>query len=176
VWPWYGSDVRYADPVDAARGFAEEFVGMEDPLVGEFLPGDSRSGEVEIRAVEDGAVTVVFVRQLGDDDLWWVIGSATENIDVDRPEALDVIDDPLVLSGRARAFEGTVLVALRVDGEDDPVAETTLTTSGGPELEAFDVELPFTETDSGWGAVVLYGESAENGQIWEAGVIRVQFA
>ena len=49
IWPWVDSDTRYADPVEAASGFAVDVLGFTDPIVGEFLPGDSRSGEVEVR-------------------------------------------------------------------------------------------------------------------------------
>ncbi len=49
IWPWVDTDTRYTDPVDAAAGFATDFLGFDDPIVGEYLAGDNRSGEVEIR-------------------------------------------------------------------------------------------------------------------------------
>ena len=68
VWPAPSSGRRFTDPVEAATTFATEFVGFTDPVVGEFLQGDSRSGEVEVRPRADGPVTTVFVRLLGTDD------------------------------------------------------------------------------------------------------------
>ncbi len=46
----------------AVRGFTEDLVGFTDPVYGEYQGGDSRSGEVEVRAAPDGPVTTVFVR------------------------------------------------------------------------------------------------------------------
>jgi hypothetical protein len=175
VWPWYDDDLRYDDPVEAARGFAEDFIGFADPVVGEFQQGDSRSGEVEVRPVEDGPVTTVFVRQVGDDDTWWVLGSATANIEVDLPTAMSAVDDPLLTEGRASAFEGTVEVEIRVDGEPEPLGTGFVTGSGDATLGPFEGEIRWPNPGGGWGAVVFLTRSAENGQVWEAGVLRVGF-
>ena len=40
VWPLPDSETRYTDPVEAARGFAVDFVGFIDPVLGEFLVAD----------------------------------------------------------------------------------------------------------------------------------------
>lgn len=175
VWPWYGDDLRYDDPVEAARGFAEDFVGFEDPVIGEFQQGDSRSGEVEVRPVEDGPVTTVFVRQVGDDETWWVLGSATANIEVDLPAPMSAVDDPLLVEGRASAFEGTVEVEIRVDDEREPLGTGFVTGSGDGTLGPFEGEIRWPNPGGGWGAVVFLTRSAENGQVWEAGVMRVGF-
>jgi hypothetical protein len=175
VWPWYDDDLRYDDPVEAARGFAEDFIGFADPVVGEFQQGDSRSGEVEVRPVEDGPVTTVLVRQVGDDDTWWVLGSATANIEVDLPTAMSAVDDPLLTEGRASAFEGTVEVEIRVDGEPEPLGTGFVTGSGDATLGPFEGEIRWPNPGGGWGAVVFLTRSAENGQVWEAGVLRVGF-
>jgi hypothetical protein len=175
VWPQVGSDLRYDDPVDAARGFAVDFVGFEDPVLGEFMAGDSRSGEVEVRPLEDGPVTTVLVRQLGPDDTWWVLGSVTENIEVDEPAALSGVDSPAILAGRARAFEGTVNVRIHVDGEDEPRVESFVTGSGGEDLGPFQEELAWPVPQGGWGAVVFLTVGGEDPQVWEATVVRVGF-
>ena len=73
VAPGPHTSQRFDDPVAAARSFAVDFVGMTDPVVGEFQPGDSRSGEVPVRGFADGAPSAVLVRQL-EDDTWFVIG------------------------------------------------------------------------------------------------------
>ena len=41
VWPAASSSTRYSDPVSAARGFATDYVGFTDPIVGEFQQGDA---------------------------------------------------------------------------------------------------------------------------------------
>ncbi len=175
MWPWFDSDVRYTDPVDAALGFAEGFVGFEDPEVGPFMQGDSRSGEVEIRPRADGPVTVVLVRQLGNDDSWWVLGAITENIVVEQPDALADVGSPVVVSGEALAFEGTVDVLLRRDGEDEPLLEEFVT-GGGDVMREFAGEFPFDNPGDGAGALLLFTRNVEDGTIWEATVVRVGFA
>jgi hypothetical protein len=168
--------VRFDDPVEAARTFATDFVGFEDPIVGDFMAGDSRSGEVEVQARENGAVTTVFVRQLGPDDSWWVIGSSTPNIVVTSPEALQEVSSPLALTGQARAFEGTVNVEVRVDGDVGPLATTFVTGSGGGDLGPFEGEATWgTPPAQPGGAVVFLTISAEDGSVWEASVVRVLF-
>lgn len=174
VWPWFDSGVRYTEPVAAARGFATDFVGFTDPVVGEFMQGDSRSGEVEITSDDGGPVTTVFVRQLGPDDTWWVLGSATENIEVDEPDALDEITSPLEVEGSALAFEGTVNVDIRADGEDEPLFEGFVT-GGGTEMAPFDDELEWDNPGEGSGAVVFKTLSARDGSIEQAAVVRVTF-
>ncbi len=175
VWPWSSSSTRYDDPVEAARGFAEDFVGFTEPIIGEFQAGDSRSGEVEVRPEADGPVTVVFVRQLGPDDSWWVLGAATENILLDEPEALADIDTPLTISGQSLAFEGTVVVELRGDDRPRPLVEGFVT-GGGTALAPFAGSFDFANPGEGSGALLLFTESARDGSITEASVLRVAFA
>ena len=177
VWPWAGSDVRYTDPVEAARGFAVDYIGFTDPIVGQFTQGDARSGEVEVKSIETFAPTTVFVRQLGTDGTWWVIGSATENIVVTEPQVGDSIASPLTVSGQSSAFEGTVDVQIRADGINAPIF-TGFVTGGnqidglGPFNEVFDWPNP----GFGSGAIVFETTSSDDGRILEAGVIRVDFA
>jgi hypothetical protein len=122
VWPFASSSTRYATPTDAARGFAVEFLGFVEPSVGELRQGDLRSGEVDIRFRGTGPVTTVLVRQLGPDDSWWVLGAATANIQVTAPTAGSPISSPVALAGTSTAFEGTVQVQVREDG--NPVSRS----------------------------------------------------
>lgn len=175
IWPWAEADLRFDDPVEAATSYAAEFLGFDEPVVGEFLAGDSRSGEVEITAGAIGPTTVVFVRQLTDDDTWWILGSAAENIVLEQPETGDVVESPLQLVGEARAFEGTVEVEIRADGNAEPVEVGFVTGSGGPEPGPFDDEIEFVSPGSGGGSLVLISRSPEDGSVLEAGSIRIFF-
>ncbi len=175
VWPRSDTAQRFEDPVAAARSFAVDFAGFTDPVLGEFRQGDSRSGEVEVRPRADGPVTTVLVRQLGDDGSWWVLGSATANIEVTEPAALATIGDPVTLKGKANAFEGTVNVDIRADGRDEPLAKGFVTGRMG-EMGPFDSTLSFPSPHDGYGAVVFRTLSAEDGSVWEAAVVRVKFA
>ncbi len=176
VWPVTGSSTRYTDPVAAATGFATDFVGFVDPVVGTFQQGDSRSGEVSIRARAQGPVTTVFVRQLGDDGSWWVLGSATPNIQVTTPAALATISSPATLTGTSTAFEATVNVQVREDGNATPIGKGFVMGGANGVTGAFDGTVTFTQPSAQSGAVVFMTLSAEDGRVSEAGVVRVKFS
>jgi hypothetical protein len=176
VWPTTGSSVRFDDPVDAAEGFATDFVGFEDPVVGEFQQGDTRSGEVAVRPVSNGPVTTVLVRQLGSDGSWWVLGSVTADIQLTAPAAGSAISSPVRLQGTSTAFEANVGVEIRQDGSTAPIGEGYVMGGSMGEMGPFDSELTFTAPTADSGAIVLTTDSMENGQIWGASVVRVQFA
>lgn len=175
VWPDPASAVRYAEPRAAARGFAEDFLGFGDPVVGPFLQGDSRSGEVEFRPTDTGPVTTVFVRQLDAAGTWWILGSVTGNISLESPGGLEEIDSPLVVSGSALAFEGVVDVELRADGSTSPLTEGSVI-GGGTSQERFERSFEWVNPGEGAGALILMTISMEDGQPWEAVVVRVLFA
>ncbi len=174
VWPWFGSDTSYDDPRDAAEGFATDFLDLASPVVGEFQQGDTRSGEVEIQPTPNGPVTTVFVRQLGADDTWWVLGAATAEITVTSPDALCEVTSPLTVAGESLSFEGVIEVQVRVDGEEEPLATTTVI-GGGSEMAPFTGEVTFDTPDSGSGAVVFLSRSGRDGAVWQASVVRVAF-
>lgn len=143
VWPRPSSDVRFNDPVAAARSFARYYALFDDPIVGGFRQGDSRSGEVPVQAFRDGPETTVLVRQ-GDGDHWFVIGSVAPDITVSRPSAGDTLSCPLVTSGTALAFEGTVQVnidAYQPDGRRVEVGKGFVTGSGAPPAGPFSGEI-----------------------------------
>jgi len=177
VFPYETGDVRvrYFDPVEAAQAFAVEFVGFTDPLVGEFMQGDARSGEVQVRPTADGPVTTVFIRQLGTDGSWWILGSATEHITADAPGPGDAITSPVTVSGSALAFEGTVLVEVREDGAREPLGRGYVT-GGGDEMRPFSGQVSFSPASADYGAMVFLTQSERYGEIWEAAVYRVRFA
>lgn len=175
VWPRVHTSQRFDDPEAAARSFATDFVGMTDPIVGTFLQGDSRSGEVPVQPRADGPVSTVLVRQL-EDDTWFVIGATTDDIRLDTPEARSDIDCPVRLTGEALAFEGTVQVAIRDDYTDEPIGTGFVTGGGGP-AAPFDgtVECDLDLLDDGvhFGSIVLTTESGEDGSVWQVVVVRV---
>jgi cytoskeletal protein RodZ len=146
VWPRPSSDVRFDDPVAAANSFARYYVHFASPVVGTFAAGDSRSGEVPVRARANGPETTVLVRRLSDDN-WYVVGAATADISVDRPAALATLRCPQPVSGRALAFEGTVQVridAYQPDGDRVTVGEGIVTGSGTPPAGPFQGSIPCT--------------------------------
>jgi hypothetical protein len=175
VWPRVHTSQRFDDPVSAARSFAVDFVGMADPVMGDFQAGDARSGEVPVRPRADGPVSTVLVRQL-EDDTWFVLGSITDDIRLDQPAAGADIDCPVQLTGEALAFEGHVNVAIRDDYTDEPIGTGFVTGGGGPSAPFDDiVECDLSGLDDGLhhGSIVLTTEGGEDGGVWQFVVVRV---
>jgi hypothetical protein len=175
VWPSPEGETRYTDPVEAARGFAVDFVGFTDPVMSEFLLADSRSGEVEVKASEEGPTTIVFLRKLGDDDSWWVLGSASQNVIIQNPDVRATVDSPLTVSGQARAFEGNVNLELRGDGGQEPLFTGNVSGGAGPDFAPFETTFDFSDPGDGGGALVAIIPSAEDGSVAEAAVMRLFF-
>jgi hypothetical protein len=118
-------------------------------------------------------VTTVLVRQLTDDDSWWILAAVCENITVDEPEAGAEITSPLPVSGTAAAFEGTVDVELRVDGSDEAIVSGFVTGSGGPAPGPFSETFEFTSPGEVGGTLLLWSRSPENGSVVEAAAMRI---
>jgi hypothetical protein len=174
VWPFASSATRYSDPVSAARGFATDYVGFTNPVVGAFRQGDSRSGEVPVQAKATGPVTTVLVRQLGDS--WWVLGASTPNIQLSSPAALTAISSPVRLQGTSTAFEATVNTQVRQDAGTEPLGTGTVMGGANGQMSPFDGTLAFSRPTTASGAVTLLTRSAEDGSVAEATVVRVKFA
>lgn len=174
VFPDPATSRRFDDPKAVTLSFARDLLGFSDPIVGEYQAGDSRSGEVELRAFAQSAPTIVIVRQL-EDDTWFVLGATVESIRLDSPEAAATISSPEPLRGAAHAFEGHVGVKLYADGIAEPIAETYVT-GRGDEMGDFSGELTF-EVPNGVrdGVLVLSEGGGEDGATIRATVIRVHF-
>jgi hypothetical protein len=176
VWPYAAGTTRYADPTAAARGFATDFVGFQTPVVGAFQPGNSLSGEVDVRARADGPVTTVALRKFATDDSWWVVGATTADIRLSDPAALATISSPVRLRGSSTAFEGTVQTQVRQDGTVTPLGSGFVMGGASGVPAPFDGTLTFIRPTVASGAIVLHTVSAENGQVMQATVVRVHFA
>lgn len=173
VWPALDGAIRYDSAEAAVRGFAVELIGFREPVLGRYQAGDSRSGEIEVRPRANAPATTVAVRRLAD-DTWWVLGASTADIRLDAPSAGDTVRSPLEVTGAAQAFEGTVIVTLAVDGRDEPLL-LGVVTGGGDAMRAFRGTFRFDAPDGAAGALVLATDSAEDGRIWSATVVRVHF-
>ena len=175
VWPVAGASVSYVDPAEAARGFAVDFLGFESPVVGAFRAGDSRSGEVPVRATATGPETTVLVRQLSGEQTWSVLGATTAQIVVTEPSTSAAVRSPVTVRGSAQAFEGNVLVQVRQDGRSAPLGEMPMT-GGGDEMREFTGKVAFSAPTTGYGALVVLAHSARDGSVWQAAVQRIRFA
>jgi len=174
VWPGPDSGVRYSTPEAAARGFAVELAGFTRPVISDFMQGDSRSGEFEVRPTDSGAVTTVLVRQLSDDD-WWVLGAVTGNIELDEPAAGDTVTSPVALAGTSDAFEGTVNVEVFDLGATSPIGEAFVTGGGNGQPGPFTGEISYQGAAGPRGVILLFTLAAEDGRVLEASASPVVF-
>ena len=167
----------WEDPVFTARRFLTEYVGFTRLIMGSFRQGDSRSGEVTATTRENGFVTTIFVRQIGTGNNWTVIGAATDNIQLTSPQPLQTIDSPVHIEGRSIAFEGTVLIEVRQDGQyfDDGELGFTFITGHGTEMGPLVGDVHFGPNSVDSGAVLAYTDSAEDGHIQEVTAVKVRF-
>ena len=176
VWPFVASTTRYSDPVKAATDFAVTYLGIVKPVVGPFIQGDSRSGEVAIRANKLGtATTTVMVRKLAPSETWWVLGAATPHLKLQSPGWNDAISSPVTVSGQSTAFEATVNVEIRQDGSLTPIGTDFVMGGSNGTMGPFSKAVTFTKPTARRGAIVFKMPSADSGGTLEAGVIRVQF-
>ena len=79
------------------------------------------------------------------------------------------------MRGRALAFEGTVSVEVRQDGDRRPIG-TGFVAGGGDVARPLDGEIDFEAPTAAMGAIVLFTESAEDGRRWQAVAVRVGFS
>jgi len=199
IWPYTssaesdaavnGGDRTFVDPVAAAREFASRYLGMADPVVFDFAEGGPGEGEVPVgfrysegRTPVDNPkpTTTVVVRQLGlqgDSGAWTVVAAAARNIEVSGPQPLARVSSPLVLTGRASAFEGHVNVSVREDAmlAGASLGDGFVTGRGDGELGPFNGEVGFRTPSRPGGAVVFFDRSAADGQVLAATVVRVLF-
>ena len=175
VWPPAGTTTPYSDPVVAATEFATKLAGFTNPIVGTFNQGDSRSGEVEVRSTSSGPVTTVFVRQVGTDSAWSVIGSATPNIVVSSPSALEVVSSPVKLAGTSTAFEATVNVTVHDRSGGAALGEGIVMGGSMGTMAPFSSTQAFTKPATAEGSIVFVTKSAKDGTVSEAGVVGVRF-
>ena len=174
LWPFPGSTTRFTTPEEAARSFATEFLRFENPTLGAFEAGDTRSGEVPVRPSPRGPATTVLVRQVGPGDDWSVLAAVTDTIEVTTPAALTEIGSPVAVAGRALAFEGHVQVEVRADGDLGPIGRGFVI-GGGDVMRPFEGTIPFETPGAPHGALVFFTQSGENGQVWAATAFRVAF-
>ena len=175
VWPFASSSVRYTDPVRAATGFADHYLGFTHPIAGTYMAGDSRSGEVPIRTRDGGPVTTVMVRKLAPDDTWFVLGATTPNLQLQAPAWNASISSPVTLSGQSTAFEATVNVEIRQDGNLKPLTTDIVMGGANGQMGPFSKAVAFAEPTARAGAIVLKTISAMDGSVNEAAVTRIQY-
>lgn len=121
---------------NSARAVAEDFVVQVlgvPPELGDFMAGDSRSGEIEVFSPGDppSGRGLLLLRQLGPSNGWFVIGTINDNALITAPNSgQSVPAGPVIVQGLAEGFEATVIVEAFIAGRAEPVLDRTVTYAG----------------------------------------------
>ncbi|HSL74585.1 MAG TPA: hypothetical protein VK853_08960 [Ilumatobacteraceae bacterium] len=163
IWP--APDVVFATPEEAAADFvAAVLISEGDPLLGEFRQGDARSGEIAVLfAGESGDVDppqeqgLLFLRQIGPTDGWYVIAATSDGATIATPSALaGVPAGAVTVSGEGRGFEGTLAVSAFPPGDAAATFDLQIGAGGAfEELEPYSVELDLSGAADGGVVVIL---------------------
>ena len=174
LYPTPRSGAGFAHPVAAARAFAVDFVGFVHPVVGRFVSTGTESGIVEVRATASGATTTVRLHRVT--GTWWVLGCSTPDIRLDVPVPSTAIASPVRLRGTSTAFEAQVNVEVRQDGRRSPIGAGRVMGGSMGSMAPFDASVAFSPPIAARGALVLFTVSMQNGNLYEATVVRVAFS
>ena len=143
VWP--AADVVLATPEEAASGFVREVLAVE-PVLGDFQQGDSRSGEIVVFSPGEGGPPnprgLLFLRQLGPADGWFVIGAGSDLASITIPATGDSVPrGPLTVEGIGTGFEATLVVRAFAAGDPARVFDQQVVMAGN-----FGTPLPYSTT------------------------------
>lgn len=145
IWP--AADVVFTTPEAAATDFVEQLLGVP-PVLGEFMGGDARSGEIEVYSPGEGgpgssvARSTLLLRQLGPDDGWFVLAAVQPSVSIDTPAQGDtVVAGPIDVAGAARGFEATIIVKAVIAGTTTLLTDPVIAMGG-----ALETPEPYTAT------------------------------
>jgi hypothetical protein len=133
--------------------------------LGEFQQGDLRSGEIEVFFVGENAQSparwlraVLFLRQLGPNSGWFVIGAASEHVTIETPRVGDVVTaGPVTVEGMGRGFEATLVVTAFVPGSSEPL-DLVVTAGGALDIaQRYRVQLDLSGARPGVVAIMTRG-------------------
>jgi hypothetical protein len=91
-------------------------------------------------------------------------GDLLPAIFVDRPAYGASLDNPARITGSANVFEASFMITI-LDGDGATIAETpAMATCGTGCRGTFDVTLPYSIPEAGWGSLVVWAASAMDGK------------
>jgi hypothetical protein len=137
IWP--AADVVFTTPEEAAADFVAAVLG-DGPTLGEFMAGDSRSGEMLLFSPGEGANPVaverglLLLRQLGPDSGWFVTAVVNDEASITTPEAgATVPAGPLSVEGVGHGFEANLVARAWLAGDASVEFDLEITTAGSME-------------------------------------------
>jgi hypothetical protein len=176
VWPTAADNVTFDDPEKVAAAFATDILGFTDPAVGKYIRVDDTIGEVDIRAAEEAPNTIIFVRRLGPEGSWSVVGASSNHIQPESPPGSRTFGSPLGVQGRSTSPDGTVTVELRPDGSTQPLGKVVATGGGtGGNFTRFSGWLSFTTPPTDAGMILYTTRSPDGSRVWAAAASRVRY-
>ena len=158
LWPSPEEARHTMTPGDVARSFAEDFIGVRRPALGEFQQGDSRSGEIAVmRRGENGhptqrVIATIALRQL-DGKRWFVIAAFSDEVEVTEPKLLEPVSSPVRIAGEGVGHEGNVVLRLHNAFDPEPLTQKAVI-AGAIRREPFEAELTFGTPATAAGAIV----------------------
>lgn len=163
-------------------------MGLTNPALSAFRPGPASTGEVDIFAKgEDGSIrrdlvrsTVSVLQVYGS---WHVTGARSDDIVVERPAPLDAVGPTVVVDGRGRGYEGTIVAKVRGAYATRDLATEIATAGCCDELLPFRMELRAEVTaadcceellafDHAKGSILLHNDS---GTVASFAVVPIRF-
>lgn len=158
---------------EVAEAFLSTFAGMEAQAPGTD-PEAHQLREIAVGLSTGGPRgTTVELRRIGSSDRWTVVGAEAVGLVLDEPA---VGAATVQVSGRANAFEGTVVVSVFDRGRPPLQLGRASVTGEQGELRPFRGVVPFDPTPTGLGVVVAVTESAEDGSVEQVAAVPVRFA
>ena len=151
IWP--AADIVFETPEQAAADFVTTVLGVP-PTLGEFVGGDSRSGEIEVFSPGESGVPVsrglLLLRMLGPDDGWFVLAAIGSGASISSPESgADVAAGPLIVEGVAQGHERNVVVTAFSAGDFGALLDQQITMGGLESPEPFTVNLDLSAAAPG---------------------------
>ncbi len=145
VWP--DPAVVFTTPEAAAADFVQQMLGVP-PVLGTFVQGDGRSGEIDVLSPGEGGPgstavrSRLLLRQLGPDDGWFVLAAVEPNVAINSPAQGDVVPAaPLTVAGEGRGYEATIIVRAAIAGTTTPLVDPVIAMGG-----SLEVPEPYTAT------------------------------
>ncbi len=175
IWPFVQTPLRFSDPVAAASSFALTYLGFSAPVVGQFQWSGAHYGEVPVRSSATGPITTVKMRQLTNNNSWWITGAATFNIQITTPAHFAILTSPATLGGISTAFEAQVNVELRADQSLAAIGTSNVMGGSVGQLANFAGQITFSAASSQYGTLLMRTYSAEDGSVLEASALRIMY-
>lgn len=151
IWSSAGSEAN--TPESAADAAVRSLIGVT-PVLGDFMSGDNRSGEMIVFSPGETVPverSLLLLRQLGSDNRWSVIGAINSAMTIDEPESGGVVPaGMLTVSGRGRGFEALIVVSAHRISDRIELIDQEIAMGGSLERsEPFRVELDLRGTSPG---------------------------